>query len=526
MKTRVLIAAALLAASVAAEAANQRKNFRVEQNFPLRHGGALVVENPIGNVEIIGTDNPGAETAVMKIVIGVDDKAIEEGRQSTALIVGGDDRTRILRTAIPPLPSRTWSSRVNWRIKVPKSTHVRVITTSGDHVHVKDILGNVIVKNVNGRLILENTPAQVSAESVNGNIIYSTARPTGAATLSTVNGDVEIRVQQDADFRFVAETVRGDIITNLPARGAFFGTTFRGSVNAPGGPTISAGTLMGDVQLLAIGPLIPTESLKSKHLGPPEQAPPRPVMGNAVRTNVTTSKTGAPEVRHQMVNGAFKYTTTIGNVRIDEVRGDADIFTGAGEVQLGEVAGTAKVISNGGPLQLGEVHGRVIAQTRAGDIFVDSARRGGELFTRGGTIRLLYTSGPTRLISFGGNINVRQAAGPIDASTKSGDVFVTMDGNTRSHPVTARSEKGNVVIHVGSGFGADVSATILTSDPSVHTIVSDVPGLSISREQVGDKTRIRATGRINGGGEPMELEATDGGIRITTGPVGATVIPR
>lgn len=527
MKSRVLIAAALLAASVAAEAANQRKNFRVEENFPLRHGGALVVENPIGDVEIIGTENQGAETVAMKIVIGVDANAIEEGRQSTALIVGGDDKTRILRTALPPLPNRAWSSRVNWRIKVPKSVHVRVIATSGDHVHVKDILGNVIVKNVNGRLILENTPGTVSAESVNGNIIYSTRQPTGHATLSTVNGDVEIRVQQDADFRFVAETVRGDIITNLPARGAFFGTTFRGSVNAPGGPTISAGTLMGDIQLLQIGPLVATESLKAKLLGQ-QHGPAAPPRGRGERlvTNVTTSKTGSPVVRQPVVNGTFKYSTSLGSVHIEEIRGDADIFTGAGEVQVGAVLGTAKVISHGGPLQLGEIHGRVIAQTRAGDIFVDSARRGGELFTRGGTIRLLYTSGPTRLISFGGNISVRQAAAPVDASTKSGDVFVTMDGTSKSHAITAKSEKGNVVVHVGSGFGADVHATILTSDPSAHTIVSDVPGLSISREQVGNKTRIRATGKLNGGGEPMILDATDGGIRITTGPVGATVIPR
>ena len=33
--------------------------------------------------------------------------------------------------------------------------------------------------------------------------------------------------------------------------------------------------------------------------------------------------------------------------------------------------------------------------------------------------------------------------------------------------------------------GADVDATILTSDPSAHSIRSDIPGLSVQREQVG-----------------------------------------
>jgi DUF4097 and DUF4098 domain-containing protein YvlB len=434
----------------------------------------------------------------------------------------------VLRAALPPLPSRTWSSRVTWRIKVPKSTHVRVIANSGDRIRVADIHGSVIVKNVNGLIVLENAPGKVSVESVNGNIIYNTRRPTGQATLSTVNGDISIRVGQDVDFRFVAETVRGDIVTNLPARGAFFGNTFRGSVNAPGGPTISAGTLMGSIELLAYGPFItPAESLRAKLVGPPPTQTTRPPQqGSALRVNAPNAQAASPEVRQQVVHGTYKYSTTIGNVRIQEVRGDVDIFTGAGEVQLGAVAGSAKVVSGGGPLQLGEIEGRVIAHTSAGDIFIDSARRGGELYTKGGTIRLLYTSGPTRLISRGGNITVRQAAAAIDALARSGDVFLTMDPNAKTHPVTAKSEKGNVVVHLPSGFGADVSATILTSDPSAHAIVSDIPGLSISREQVGSKIRIRATGKINGGGDPMELEATDGGIRITTGPVGPTVVPR
>ena len=287
-----------------------------------------------------------------------------------------------------------------------------------------------------------------------------------------------------------------------------------------------AGTLMGSVELLNYGALIaPAKSLKAEHL------PQRPVvqpLPNVIRTggNMPVIPNGPPEVKQQLVSTSYKYSTTMGNVRIQEIRGEADIFTGAGEVQLGAVAGSAKVISEGGPLHLGEIGGRVIAHTTAGDIFVDSARRGGELFTKGGTIRLLYTSGPTRLISGGGNITVRQANGPINALARSGDVFITMDPNAKAHSVTAKSERGNVVVHVGSKFGADVNATILTSDPSAHTIVSDVPGLSISREQVGNKTRIRATGKINGGGDPMELEATDGGIRITTGPVGPTVVPR
>ena len=523
MKPRILIIAALVAAAASAEAANVRKNFRVEHTFALRAGGALVVENPVGDIEIIGTDTEGAETVATKTVIGIDNDAVEEGRQATALIVGGDEKTRILRSALPLLASRKWSSRVAWRIKVPRSTHVRVISNSCERIRVANIQGNVIVKNVNGQVVLENTPGTINVESVNGSLVYSTPRPTGAATLSTVNGDIQVRVRPDVDFRLVAETVKGDILTNLPARGVFFDRLFRGSVNAPGGPTITAGTLMGKIEVLAYGPQTSTpEPLRTKVQQLTQQTP------RGGMQPVSTGSRPQPqpqEVRLPLVDGSYSYATSLGDVKIQEIRGEADIFTGAGEVQLGSVQGALKVRSHGGPLHLGEIFGPLTATTRAGDIFVDAARRGGQLATQGGTIRLLYTSGATRLTSGGGDITVRQAAAPINALTSSGDVFITMDQNAKSHAITATTEKGNVVVAVSTKFGADVDATILTSDPSAHAIVSDIPGLSISREQVGGKTRIRATGKINGGGERMELSAVDGGIRITSGSARPAIVP-
>jgi DUF4097 and DUF4098 domain-containing protein YvlB len=514
MKTRILIVAAIVAAAVAADAANVRKHFRVENVFELREGGALVVENPNGDIEIIGTDNPGADTVVTKTVIGVNAEAVEEGRQNTALIVGGDDKTRVLRAAIPLLPSRKWSSRVAWRIKVPKSTHIRIVSNSSDRIRVANILGNVVVKNINGQIVLENVSGAATVESVNGSLVYATARPQRPVTLSTVNGHISVRVHPDADIRFIADTVKGELVSNLPVRGAFDDRVFRGSLNAPAGPAISVGTLMGNVELLSNGPQVSTPvSLRAKFPAPRRNPDMQVVSGSA-----PGGRPSRQEVRLPLVEGNYRYATSIGDVRIQEIRGEADIFTGAGEVQLGSVSSSLKVRSHGGPLHLGDIAGPLTATTRAGSITVDAARRGGEIATQGGTIRLLYAGGPTRLVSGGGDITVRKANAPINALTSSGDIFITMDPSAKAHAISATSEKGNVVMHVSSKFGADVDATILTSDPASHAIVSEVAGLSISREQVGNKTRIRATGKINGGGDRMELNATDGGIRITTGP--------
>ena len=69
---------------------------------------------------------------------------------------------------------------------------------------------------------------------------------------------------------------------------------------------------------------------------------------------------------------------------------------------------------------------------------------------------------------------------------------------------------------------------MLTSDPDSDAIQSDFSGLQIKKDQAaGGKTRIRATGKVNGGGERIELYAEEGDIHITNmtaSPV--TIMPR
>jgi DUF4097 and DUF4098 domain-containing protein YvlB len=507
MNIRVLSAAIVLLTSGSVFATVSR-TFSSDQPLGLAANGTFLLENPVGNIVIVGKDTPGIEATLYKTIDGTDKEAVEEGRRQTKLIIGGDDHVRSARMAIAPGGTKEWTASVAWRVSLPRTANLRVITRAGDHIRVSGMRGMIQIKNYNGRIMLDDVIGAAVIESVNGSIFYTSPQLKGNVLLSTVNGDITATVPRDAGFRWNAETIKGDIRTNLPARGAFFGTTFRGNVNAPGGPTLSTGSLMGTVSLYAEGS--PVRTAKSVRQAPPVQGP-----------NMKASTPPKP-----LVQGSFRFQTSLGDVRIQQILGDADIATGAGEVQLGAVSGSCIVQSGGGPLQFGEILGLLKAATRAGDILVDSARRGGEITTEGGTIRLLYTSGPTRLYSGGGDINVRQAKAPIDAETVSGDISIFIDGTSKTQRVDAKTSKGNVALNVSSQFGADVDATIITSDPNADTIVSDIPGLSLSRDTVNGKTRVRAVGKINGGGEKITLQATDGDIRISTGTVPPTVVTR
>jgi len=515
MNTRALIVSIVLSSAVAASAQQPqlRKVLRSEQKFTIAPAGSFILENPVGGVEVTGADVTDVEATITTVIRAADAASLQEARKQSGLLIGGDLNARIVRTAVAAnYEKKLWSASVEWKVRVPRTASVRVLSSGNSRIQVSGVNGNVHVKNFNGTVSLTNVLGASLVESVNGSIIYATPQPRGNVILSTVNGHITATLDANLDFRWIAETATGDIRTNLPARGAFFGATFRGAVNAPGGPTLTTRSLMGNINLLGSGP----RSAVSHSL---REMPAITIATAPARTgqNAMTSSSGPRVLRLGSVNGFFTYETNLGDVKIAEIKGDADISTGAGEIQIGTVGGSAKLRSFGGPLQLGEVAGPITASTRAGDIVVDAMRRGGTLSTQGGTIRILFSGGPARLTSGGGDIIVRQAAAPLTAATSSGDVSITIDPSSSTETVEARTGKGNVILNVPPQFKADIDATITTSDPNADTIVSDIPGLSITREQVSGKTRVRAVGKLNGGGNKVVLQATGGDIRILTG---------
>ncbi|HEV3484009.1 MAG TPA: hypothetical protein VG106_01275, partial [Vicinamibacterales bacterium] len=357
MKTRALFAFVLFAACSVA-LADVSKVYRVEEQFGLADDGTLILENTEGNIEIFGSDSPGVSVDVQKTVLAVDPAGLEEGREMTTLFVRGDDRHRMLQVQMKPGRTRPWTSSVYWRVRVPRTAHLRVASRSGQFIRVFNVTGNVFIRNFNGNIALQNVTGLVNADSVNGSIVYHAPAPRVDVRLASVNGHVTARVNAGADIKWVADTVAGDIRTNLPVRGMFTGTTFRGSVNAPGGPTITTTSLTGHIWLVGTG--LQVASARSLRKMEPEMVwvPP------SQKQLLVGSQRGG------VVDRELKVATQVGDVIYAQVRGNANILTGAGQVQLGEVNGDAVVRSQGGSLQLGEIFGVLQASTRAGDILV------------------------------------------------------------------------------------------------------------------------------------------------------------
>jgi len=478
-----------------------------QKSAPIDGDGQLVVVNPFGDIEVVGIDGlKEVAFTVRKSVSGADDVAIKEGRELTALLFDGDNKTRFIKTAMPLMHDRRWASGVDYTIRVPKSIRVRIEAHTGQRIHVANISGAVWIKNVNGIIDLDNVTGAVTADSANGSVVYeSIFKPTNEIRISTVNGNVELDVPADSSFKWAGQTLRGDFFATIPSTGRFAGPMFRGAVNGEHGPQVNTTSYMGNVYVLRRGT--------------------RAEDAQSMRAAMVTSNNGGEDLPRGVVaktlqvasfDGDLIFSTPLGNISVGQVRGAARVETRAGEVHLGSVQSQCDIVSLGGPVTLGEVRGPLTARTTAGDVTINAAHQGAVVSTGGGMIRMLFAAGPTNLHTAGGDIVVRQATGPISAETRSGDVTIVLDPLIRSAAVDAKSAEGNVTLYVNAQIAADIDATLLTSDPDANSIRTDFPGLTIHREQIGKKTRIRATGKVNGGGDRVSLYAEDGDITIRT----------
>lgn len=500
---RILIVVAALLPATQLLATTFAPVNRIVREFAIDPAGSVWIDNPFGSIDVIGGEGTMISVTAERSIVATDSTALKEAADAVVISFQGDSKVRLIRTVMPAL--RNAHATVNYTIRVPKTIAVKIGSKSADHIRVAHISGGITVNGFTATVIMEDVSGASALSIVNGRVIYDYQQsPTAKAQVEAVNADIDVYVPPTAKFDWIADTINGDILTTFSIRAPrFSGTIFRGQVNGPG-EAINTATMMGRVLLLAKGTNAAQAS--SMRLN-------RPVHEHAANDVLLRPP---QKIQLPFVTGDWTFAASVADVTVGEVRGNAHVETGAGEVELGTVFGQCIVTSMGGPLNLGDIIGLLSAHTGAGDVLVRAARMGGEVSTDGGLIRIVYSGGPMTLRSGGGDIIVRQTSGAIDAQTTSGDITITGDPRQRTLKMLAHTMQGNVILNVSPRFGADIDATILTSDPDVNEMHIDFTGLTVRREQVGAKTRIHVTGKINGGGERVELYAEEGDIHISS----------
>jgi hypothetical protein len=229
--------------------------------------------------------------------------------------------------------------------------------------------------------------------------------------------------------------------------------------------------------------------------------------------------------RRGSVSGWFRSWSSYGNVRFTvhvPNRTDVSVATAGGSVQLSRLDGAARLSTSGGGIRAEDIAGNVYARTSGGSVRVTRVRGTVDAGTSGGGIEIATIAGPVRAGTSGGSITIGAASGDVSAETSGGGIRVHGAGGR----VEAHTSGGSVEVNFapGNARGGELS----TSGGGVTAAVDPAARLSIDASASGggvtsdlalttrtfSRTSIR--GDLNGGGSPLRLRTSGGGIRISS----------
>jgi DUF4097 and DUF4098 domain-containing protein YvlB len=132
-----------------------------------------------------------------------------------------------------------------------------------------------------------------------------------------------------------------------------------------------------------------------------------------------------------------------------------------------------------------------------------------------GLITLKSLTGRVTAHTTNGGIRGNGLSGGVEATTTNGGVDVDF-ASIGADRISLSTTNGGVTIDLPDDAKADVVATCTNGGISVSGV----------KMQVTEQSRRRVEGKMNGGGTPIELSTTNGGIRIRSRPVAEKVTTR
>jgi DUF4097 and DUF4098 domain-containing protein YvlB len=229
-----------------------------------------------------------------------------------------------------------------------------------------------------------------------------------------------------------------------------------------------------------------------------------------------TGSTSGGDIRTGDVEGPMEMKTSGGNIELGTVSGEAEVKTSGGDIKVEKVGKSLRASTAGGDVEVGDVGGDAVLSTSGGEVKVGKVSGSATLKTAGGDIELRSASGNVEAKTAGGNIRLENITGSIVAKTAGGDVMAELIPSGKG-PSELRSSGGNVILSIPSNAKATIDATIELRDGWGHRhedydIHSDFKEETKTHDK--DDEEIHAVYQLNGGGDRITLETTNGNIEI------------
>jgi hypothetical protein len=182
--------------------------------------GFIKVEGYAGNKIILEID---------KTISGKTDKIIEQGKSEFKLNFE-QENNEITAYVSEPYDSRPninnrhnkelhieYNVQVNYTIKVPYSTNLKVSTINNGDVTVLDVKGEIKANNINGAITLKNVSKVYEVHTINGNVdINYVTLPPDNSTYYTLNGQLSITYPANLSADCSFKSFQGEFYTDFP----------------------------------------------------------------------------------------------------------------------------------------------------------------------------------------------------------------------------------------------------------------------------------------------------------------------
>jgi len=139
------------------------------------------------------------------------------------------DKSQITFDPQEPMHMDQWSNDCKWEaetenifvpvdftIEVPEGVHVYASTIMDGDINVEHITSSIWTNNVNGDIVCQGVDRVTQAKTVNGNIeILYNNTPKSDGEFSTINGDIEARVDPNVNLIATFKSFQGDFYTDI-----------------------------------------------------------------------------------------------------------------------------------------------------------------------------------------------------------------------------------------------------------------------------------------------------------------------
>jgi DUF4097 and DUF4098 domain-containing protein YvlB len=179
-----------------------------------------------------------------------------------------------------------------------------------------------------------------------------------------------------------------------------------------------------------------------------------------------------------------------------------------GGIRVIDVQGPARLQSSNGSIHADHLGGNLDARTSNGSIEVEQLKGGATLRTSNGRIRAEGVHGAIEATTSNGGINVHltktDSGRPVKLESSNGSIDLTID-EMNQNDVYASTSNSSITVRLPASIGARLRAQ--ASNSSISTDFEVMTQGTLSKHHL--------EGTIGSGGPLLELETSNGAIRLT-----------